>query len=57
MFFKKKGKSLESLESFGGLTFGEIQKERAEYVKNIGIEYRYGCLEEKRVSFSKQNKK
>uniref|UniRef100_A0A914Z4A7 Uncharacterized protein n=1 Tax=Panagrolaimus superbus TaxID=310955 RepID=A0A914Z4A7_9BILA len=26
----------------------ETQKERREYVKNIGIEYRFGCLEEKR---------
>uniref|UniRef100_A0AC35TZ67 Sel1 repeat family protein n=1 Tax=Rhabditophanes sp. KR3021 TaxID=114890 RepID=A0AC35TZ67_9BILA len=28
--------------------FEAIQKEREEYVKNIGIEYRYGCYEEKR---------
>lgn len=25
--------------------FEESQKERQEYVKNIGIEYRYGCYE------------
>lgn len=25
--------------------FEEEQKERQEYVKNIGIEYRYGCYE------------
>ncbi|KAI6196743.1 hypothetical protein M3Y94_01145000 [Aphelenchoides besseyi] len=29
--------------------FDEIQKERKEYVDNIGIEYRYGCYEEKRA--------
>lgn len=23
----------------------EVQNERKEYVKNIGIEYRYGCYE------------
>jgi hypothetical protein len=26
-------------------TFEEEQKERQDYVKNIGIEYRYGCYE------------
>lgn len=25
--------------------FEKIQEERREYVKNIGIEYRYGCYE------------
>ncbi|CAD5211913.1 unnamed protein product [Bursaphelenchus okinawaensis] len=29
-------------------TIEEEQKERREYVKNIGIEYRYGCYEEKK---------
>jgi len=29
--------------------FEEVQKERQAYVKNIGIEYRYGCYEEKRA--------
>uniref|UniRef100_A0AC34QVN4 Uncharacterized protein n=1 Tax=Panagrolaimus sp. JU765 TaxID=591449 RepID=A0AC34QVN4_9BILA len=29
--------------------FEEIQKERQEYVKNVGIEYRFGCYEEKRA--------
>uniref|UniRef100_A0A0N5A226 Sel1 repeat family protein n=1 Tax=Parastrongyloides trichosuri TaxID=131310 RepID=A0A0N5A226_PARTI len=28
--------------------FEKIQQEREEYVKNIGIEYRFGCYEEKR---------
>ncbi|WKX96093.1 hypothetical protein Q1695_012504 [Nippostrongylus brasiliensis] len=27
----------------------KTQEERKEYVKNIGIEYRYGCYEEKRA--------
>ncbi|KAL6734995.1 hypothetical protein Aduo_005478 [Ancylostoma duodenale] len=27
----------------------KLQEERREYVKNIGIEYRYGCYEEKRA--------
>uniref|UniRef100_A0A8L8Q1U6 Sel1 repeat family protein n=1 Tax=Heligmosomoides polygyrus TaxID=6339 RepID=A0A8L8Q1U6_HELPZ len=27
----------------------QIQEERKEYVKNIGIEYRFGCYEEKRA--------
>ncbi|XGW10186.1 hypothetical protein V3C99_012013 [Haemonchus contortus] len=27
----------------------KIQEERREYVKNLGIEYRYGCYEEKRA--------
>lgn len=27
----------------------KIQEERKEYVKNIGIEYRFGCYEEKRA--------
>ncbi|KAI6242977.1 Sel1 repeat protein [Aphelenchoides fujianensis] len=34
--------------SFNKAEFEEVQKERQEYVENIGIEYRYGCYEEKR---------
>uniref|UniRef100_A0A183CP67 Proteasome endopeptidase complex n=1 Tax=Globodera pallida TaxID=36090 RepID=A0A183CP67_GLOPA len=37
----------EVLES--GMTMTEIMDERKEYVKNIGIEYRFGCYEEKRA--------
>ncbi|CAK5011673.1 unnamed protein product [Meloidogyne enterolobii] len=43
--WKKSPDLIDNLES--GLTPEEVQKERAEYVQNIGIEYRYGCYEEK----------
>ena len=45
--WKKSSNSIDELES--GLTPEEIQRERVEYVQNIGIEYRYGCYEEKQV--------
>ncbi|KAF7637549.1 hypothetical protein Mgra_00003067 [Meloidogyne graminicola] len=43
--WKKYSDSTDNLES--GLTPEEMQQERREYVQNIGIEYRYGCYEEK----------
>uniref|UniRef100_A0A1I8B9V6 Beta-lactamase n=1 Tax=Meloidogyne hapla TaxID=6305 RepID=A0A1I8B9V6_MELHA len=45
--FKKSPDLIDNLE--GGLTPEEMQKERLEYVQNIGIEYRYGCYEEKQA--------
>lgn len=47
---KEKDKFLKLAALEGGLTLEEIKKEREEYVKNIGIEYRFGCYEEKQAS-------
>jgi hypothetical protein len=35
----------EEEDRVGGLTFEEEQAERREYVKNIEIEYQFGCFE------------
>ncbi|KAL3077105.1 hypothetical protein niasHS_013094 [Heterodera schachtii] len=44
---KRKASDDEVVES--GMTVRQILEEREEYVKNIGIEYRFGCYEEKRA--------
>lgn len=44
---KKMDPEKDEVES--GLTLSELMREREEYVANIGIEYRFGCYEEKRA--------